>query len=103
MVKWDGRGWVELDTYEITKGSEHLYYEAVTDTFSPFAVTAFRSAPQPVEAIKTPAAPNETPAPEKTTIEQAPELNGGLMGAAAVLIIMVAILAVCYIREKKKI
>lgn len=84
-------------------GSEHVYYEAVTDSFSPFAVTAKRSAQQPVIVIKTPAMPDETPAPEKTTIKQTSELNGGLLVGVVVLITMVAILAVFYLREKKKI
>ncbi len=103
LVKWDGSGWGELETYETTKGSEHVYYEAVTDSFSPFAVTAKRSAQQPVIVIKTPAMPDETPAPEKTTIKQTSELNGGLLVGVVVLITMVAILAVFYLREKKKI
>ena len=104
LVKWDGSKWIELDTYETTKGSEHVYYEAVTDSFSPFAITAFRS-DVPVEAVKTPVTANETQAPDKieTKREETSGLNGILSVTAVVLVIIVAILAAVYLREKKKI
>ncbi len=103
LVKWDGSRWIELDTYETTKSSEHIYYEAVTDSFSPFAITAFRS-DVPVEAVKTPVTANETPAPEEIEVkrEETSGLNGTLLVTAVVLVILVAILAAVYMKEKKK-
>lgn len=99
LVKWDGSGWIELVTNETTKGTEHVYYEAVTDSFSPFAVTAFRSAQPPVG---TPVTISETKAPDN--IEPEPEVKSGLNGillvTALVLVIIVAIIAA--LREKKK-
>lgn len=96
---------IELDTEEITKGSEHVHYKAVTDSFSPFAITANRSAPRPVETIKTPVTPHETPVPEEIDIKpkKPSGLNGYLLVTAVVLVIIVAILAGVYLRDKKKI
>jgi len=104
LVKWNGSGWIELDTYEITKGSEHVYYEAVTDSFSPFAIFAFRS-DVPVESVKTPVAAQETQAPEEIEVKrkETSGLNGILLVTAVAMVIIVAILAAFYIREKKKI
>jgi PGF-pre-PGF domain-containing protein len=104
LVKWDGSRWIELDTYETTMGSEHVYYEAVSDSFSPFAITAFRSAPQRVEAIKTPATAQETRGDEiEVKRNETSGSNGILLVTAVVLVIIVAILATVYLREKKKI
>ncbi len=105
LVKWDGSRWIELDTTEITKGSEHVYYEALTDSFSPFAITALKSAVPPVEATKTPVAEHQTPAPEERggSKEGASGHIGVLLVTALVLFMIVAILAAAYLREKKKI
>jgi uncharacterized integral membrane protein len=56
-----------------------------------------------VEAIKT-SVMNETPAPEEMKIQQKDmlELNGVMLETILVIVI-VAILAVFYLREKKKI
>jgi hypothetical protein len=67
MVKWDGIKWLQIETTKRTESSEHTYYEAYTDSFSPFAITAVRSVAPQVEAIKTPII-TETPAPEETKI-----------------------------------
>ena len=103
MERWDVTAWLEIETIKLTESSEHTYYEAYTDSFSPFAITAFRSAVPQVEAIKTPIL-NETPAPEKMKIQQKdkPELNGGILVTIVVLFIIVAILAVFYLKAKKK-
>jgi len=102
MVKWNGSRWVELETSEKTKGSEHTYYEASTNSFSPFALTAFKTAaPPPVEAV--PFMAQETPTPSGMTVQ--PEkagLNGVLTIIALVLVLIGAILVVIYLKEKKK-
>lgn len=104
MVRWNGITWLEIETTKRTESSEYTYYEAYTDSFSPFAITAFRSTAPQVEAIKTPII-TETQAPEETKImaKETPETNGGLVVMTVVLVIIVAILAVLYMRGKKKI
>lgn len=104
MVKWDGIKWLQIETTKRTEGSEYTYYEAYTDSFSPFAITAVRSVAPQVEAIKT-AIITETPAPEETKMiqKETPELNGGLLVFGVILFIIVTILAVVHLRKKKKI
>ncbi|MDO8724483.1 MAG: S8 family serine peptidase [Candidatus Methanoperedens sp.] len=104
MVKWDGTAWLAIETKKIIDDSEYTYYEAYTDSFSPFAITAVKSAEPHVEEIKTPII-TETTEPEETKIklEKTPESNGGLLMMTVVLLIIVAILAAFYSREKKKI
>ncbi|MCG2736580.1 MAG: PGF-pre-PGF domain-containing protein, partial [Candidatus Methanoperedenaceae archaeon] len=103
LVKWNGSGWIELATFETTKGSEHIYYEAVTESFSPFAITAFRS-DVPVVSVKTPVTA-QGQAPEKIEVkrEETSGLNGILLVTAVAMVLIVAILGAVYLREKKKI
>ncbi len=42
MVRWDGNGWITLETTEKSKDSTYTYYEAKTDSFSSFAIAGFR-------------------------------------------------------------
>ncbi|MFU8768038.1 MAG: PGF-pre-PGF domain-containing protein, partial [Candidatus Methanoperedens sp.] len=52
MVRWDGNGWITLETTEKSRDSTYTYYEAKTDSFSSFAIAGFR------DSITT-AAPSE--------------------------------------------
>lgn len=105
LVKWDGSIWAELVTYETTKDSEHVYYESLTDSFSPFAITVFRSSVPPVEVTIIPVMEHEKPALEETDIklEKTSGFNGVLLAMTVVLVIIVTILAALYMKERKKI
>jgi len=37
---WDGSKWIILETSEKTNDSTYTYFEAYTNSFSPFAITA---------------------------------------------------------------
>ncbi|MBU4138332.1 MAG: PGF-pre-PGF domain-containing protein, partial [Euryarchaeota archaeon] len=105
LVKWDGNIWAELVTYETTKDSEHVYYDAVTDSFSPFAITVFRSSVPSVEVTMIPVTEHKKPALEETDIklEKTSGFNGVLLATTVVLVMIVTILAAVYMRERKKI
>ncbi|MBU4223038.1 MAG: PGF-pre-PGF domain-containing protein, partial [Euryarchaeota archaeon] len=40
LVKWDGSQWIQLETREMDKRGEFIFYEATTNSFSPFAIVA---------------------------------------------------------------
>ncbi len=61
MVKWDGNGWITLETMEKSRDSTYTYYEAKTDSFSSFAITGLRDVITPT----TPAEANIT----KSTVQ----------------------------------
>ncbi len=105
LVKWDGSIWAELVTYETTKDSEHVYYESLTDSFSPFAITVFRSSVPPVEITMIPVTEHENPGREETDIklEKISGFTGVLSATTVVLVIIVTILAAVYLRKGKKI
>lgn len=42
LQRWDGSKWVTLETSEISKDSTFTYFEANTDSFSPFAITSLK-------------------------------------------------------------
>jgi len=44
MVRWDKSGWEDLETNEIQKDETFTYYDAVTRTFSNFAIIGTKGA-----------------------------------------------------------
>jgi len=54
LVKWDGNSWIQLETAQTTKDDTFTYYEAKTNAFSPFAISAIKG--------RVEAAPTSTPA-----------------------------------------
>jgi PGF-pre-PGF domain-containing protein len=40
MFRWDGSQWIQLETTEEEKSDEYTFYEATTNSFSPFAIAA---------------------------------------------------------------
>jgi len=67
LLRWDGSKWVTLETSEISKDSTFTYFEANTDSFSPFAITS----------LKEKSALNGVMfSQEKTSIEKAKKSDG---------------------------
>ncbi len=58
MVRWDGNDWIELETNVLSKDDVNTYFEAKTDSFSPFAIIAKVAVPT---ATVTGPAPTLTP------------------------------------------
>jgi hypothetical protein len=67
LLRWDGIKWITLKTSEITKDSTFTYFEANTDSFSPFAITSLKETPSLMGVIFS---------PEKTPVEKG-EKSGG--------------------------
>jgi PGF-pre-PGF domain-containing protein len=70
LMKWDGKGWINLETKVLSKDDINTFFEGRTNTFSPFAIVA-KTTPivkptvttTPVETPKVTA--TATPAPPK--------------------------------------
>ncbi len=107
LYRYDSE-WVALPTRKTKEDDIFEYYAAQTGKFSPFAITILKAAaPEPASSV---AAAHVTPVvtadnPAKLNQESIPAEKGtGIMRiATAVLVIIMAILAVFYIFEKKKI
>lgn len=67
MFRWNGIDWVELVTTQISKDDNFYYYEALTNSFSPFVITGIKSAMQ---------IPLAMDASERTSMTQPQETPG---------------------------
>jgi PGF-pre-PGF domain-containing protein len=75
LVKWDGSQWVKLVTLETMKDDTYCFYEANTDSFASFAITALKGGAVPnvstviedmdksVSPVKPAGKENHTPEP----------------------------------------
>jgi PGF-pre-PGF domain-containing protein len=91
MVRWDGSKWVTLDTIVKEKDSTNTYYEATTDTFSPFAITGLAHA---VVVTETPTRQAET-----ATATAVPGIPGF---EATIAILVIALLAASLRNDRKR-
>ncbi|MCX9074696.1 MAG: PGF-pre-PGF domain-containing protein, partial [Candidatus Methanoperedens sp.] len=95
MVRWDGSGWVTLETAVKEKDTADTYFEAATDTFSPLAITGMK-APQAVPQAAAVTSPEPTPEIMPPVKQQ---MNWALIiGVLAVIFIAAAI----YLRMSRK-
>jgi PGF-CTERM protein len=69
LMKWDGKGWIKLETKVLSKDGTNSYFEGKTNSFSPFAIVAKTAvAPKPTVTTPTPAGTptiTATPVPTK--------------------------------------
>lgn len=65
LMKWDGKGWISLNTKVLSKDGTNSYFEGWTNSFSPFAVVA-KTAAGPKPTVTT---PNPVQTPKITEIE----------------------------------
>ncbi|MCE8426325.1 MAG: PGF-pre-PGF domain-containing protein [Candidatus Methanoperedens sp.] len=98
MMKWDGSQWRSLETKELRSDDTFTFYEAMTDTFSPFAITGVKVAPTgtPVTTSTPDVSPTSAPL---AVVPPSTSLN--LILYVIVAIIIVA--AVYYYAAKKKV
>jgi PGF-pre-PGF domain-containing protein len=65
LAKWDGSTWLNLETHGQTKDDTYTYFEAKTQTFSPFAIIGLKEekseSVSTVVATATPEKPRSTP------------------------------------------
>ena len=46
MMRWDGSRWISLKTNLVSTDDNYIYYEAFTNSFSPFTITGMKKAPE---------------------------------------------------------
>ncbi len=100
LLKWDGTKWIQLETSEISNDDTYTYYEAKTQTFSPYAISGMKGviAPGTPGGTGTPGTPIATPIP--TPSEKPPAISWAYI--IIILIVVIAIVAYLYTAGKKK-
>ncbi|NJD77414.1 MAG: PGF-pre-PGF domain-containing protein, partial [Candidatus Methanoperedens sp.] len=89
MVRWDGSQWTQIETKEKSKDNTYTYYDAMTDSFSSFAISGIKGvivpvATRAVASATVAAGPTQTAnATKPGTTEKAPGF--GLLLAITVL------------------
>jgi len=71
LLRWDGSKWIPLKTSEKAKDSTYTYFEANTNSFSPFAITALK---------ETPILSGVSLSPEQTSIQKGKKPEGNNTG-----------------------
>ncbi|MCX9025836.1 MAG: PGF-pre-PGF domain-containing protein [Candidatus Methanoperedens sp.] len=97
LLHWDGSQWTQLETTQTTTDDTYTYYEAKTDSFSPFAISGIKGGvlvPTATPVVTgTPVMPSGTGTPAPTAANKTPGFELGLT---------VAILSVAYLLGKKR-
>gem|GEM_PF-1017306 len=91
MLRWDGSQWTQLETAQTTNDDKYTYFEAKTNYFSPFAISALKGG-EVVVPTATPVA-TETQVMPTGTGTPAPKATNKVPGfefVAAVALILVA-------------
>jgi PGF-pre-PGF domain-containing protein len=97
MMKWDGSQWISLETKQVRTDSNFAYYEARTNSFSPFAVTGVKVAPTITPA--TTSTPVASPAIPLSVMPPTPVYLNWILYVVVAIIIFTA---VYYYAAKKK-
>lgn len=96
MMKWDGSQWISLETKQVRTDGNFAYYEARTNSFSPFAISGVKTVPTPGVTPTATAGASPTAAPLAVT----PPVN--LNWILYVVVAIIIISAVYYYAIKKK-
>ncbi len=96
MMKWDGSQWISLETKQVRTDGNFAYYESLTNSFSPFAISGKKTVPTPGVTSAAPAGASPTAAP--LAIMPPVNLNWILYIGVAIIIIS----SVFYYAMKKK-
>jgi PGF-pre-PGF domain-containing protein len=101
LMKWDGKGWIKLETKVLSKDGTNSYFEGKTNSFSPFAIVAKISAGPTATMQPTPAG---TPATGATTGKPTPISEKGGISTWLIGLIILAIIGVAayFLVVKKK-
>jgi|GEM_PF-1001716 len=83
MMKWDGNKWITLETSEVGKDDANTYFEAMTESFSPFAVVGVMNIPKTAPSVVV----TETPLKQSVNATHAePKGTPGFEAAAAIAV-----------------
>jgi len=97
MLRWDTT-WSRIETKEISKDANHTYFEAKTNAFSPFAISA--KVPE-IVPIVTVSAPTPTITPTVTITPVVPAIPAWVYALIAIVIIA-AVVYFLVIRKKEE-
>jgi PGF-pre-PGF domain-containing protein len=99
LLKWDGSKWVQLETTQINNDADSTYYEAKTETFSPYAISGMGGVVTPTATpVVTGGTPVQTP-----LVTPIPAVKPGTPWAyIIVLVVIIAVVAYLYTATRKK-
>ncbi|VVB90217.1 Uncharacterised protein [uncultured archaeon] len=103
MDRWDGSKWIILETGEKTNDSTYTYYEAKTDSFSPFVITGIKSVTMPAatpEIVETTSPVQTSTATLTSTTTPAAGMTEKVGGFGKVLVIIA--FSIVYALGRKK-
>ncbi len=101
LVRWNGTEWIKLETSKKAADSTFTYYQALTNSFSPFAITALKETPNLMEKTgdqeKPPVPMHNSEQPEKVSSDF---LSNWFLIIGVLLVI--GIIIEIFIRMKKR-
>ncbi len=101
MLKWDGSNWIQLETVEMTKDAAYTYYEAKTNTFSPFAISSLKGRVVPTTpAVTTTVTRTTTPIATPTAAAKPPTIQWSYI--LIILIVVIVVVSYIYMVVRKK-
>lgn len=101
LLRWDGTDWETLETIEKGKDSTYTYFEAKTESFSPFAIVAniLETIPGATPETTQPASVPSVAPMESTESTGTPLITYIIIAAAMIL---TATITAVYLNKKKK-
>ncbi len=101
MLRWDGTQWVQLETRPKNKDSSFTYYEAKTNAFSPFVITALKSAAVPATTSGAEAKASVQPT-ETASSAPVPSKEASVAQVILVIIIAIAMISAIYVLKLRR-
>jgi PGF-pre-PGF domain-containing protein len=98
MMRWDGSQWISLETKQVSTDDNFAYYEAKSNSFSPFVISGVKADPTPVTT--TPGV-SQTAAP-LAIVPPTTSLNWILYVIVAIIIIVAVYYYAITKKEKKE-
>ncbi len=98
LMKWDGNQWISLDTKQVRTDDNIVYYEALSNSFSPFAISGAKAESAPGVA---PGGSEALPGVAATAAPLAIMPPAALNWILYVIVAIIIIAAVYYYATKK--
>jgi len=101
MMRWDGSQWISLETKHLGKDGNFVYYEAQTNSFSPFAIGGVKTVATPV--VTTTAIAKAGASPTAIPLAAIPPTNlNWILIIVAVIIIIAGIYYFARLRRNRE-
>lgn len=101
LLRWDGSEWISLKTMLMTRGQEYVYYEAKTDAFGPFAISAAPVYSSPGVQITGTQASIEAPVQKIEEPDSIEEQGFPLWGYILIVFALIGVLLYVIVFNKK--